>query len=319
MSPLPRLPQLLKSKIYKTGQTRGADDDVIYQNRVGRNSTVVIPYPCWGVCRNVEYENSCIVMLSPTDYFADQNITQTLAAQGLTLGENALVFYETRAQWLAHNPEASHWTPAVARQNPLGGQYVARIPATTADNTPRIIHGFSSTANKGAGIRVYEYASTNVLVETRIQLEACFWLCRDAEAVATRHGMTQAGAAERKAAILGGGEQQGLVDRQRLRQARIINRDDRTICPLCLDELSAEGFFNRLVQAEGRVVPDLTVTQLNLFHIEELRYGVLNHRPYNLGWGHHHCNVVVKDAGIQQTIEWMETVLNRNRLVAGAE
>lgn len=29
------LPKLLKTKIYKTGQTRGADDDSIYQNRVG--------------------------------------------------------------------------------------------------------------------------------------------------------------------------------------------------------------------------------------------------------------------------------------------
>ena len=40
----PRIPALLDRKIYKTGQTRGADDDVIYQNRVGRNSTVLIPY-----------------------------------------------------------------------------------------------------------------------------------------------------------------------------------------------------------------------------------------------------------------------------------
>lgn len=38
------LPASVKTKIYKTGQTRGADDDVIYQNRVGRNSTVIIPY-----------------------------------------------------------------------------------------------------------------------------------------------------------------------------------------------------------------------------------------------------------------------------------
>ena len=41
---LPSLPSLLARKLYKTGQTRGADDDVIYQNRVGRNSTVLIPY-----------------------------------------------------------------------------------------------------------------------------------------------------------------------------------------------------------------------------------------------------------------------------------
>ena len=41
---LAKLPQLLDRKIYKTGQTRGADDDELYQNRVLRSSTVLIPY-----------------------------------------------------------------------------------------------------------------------------------------------------------------------------------------------------------------------------------------------------------------------------------
>ena len=44
MEKLPKLPSLLDRKIYKTGQTRGADDDEIYQNRVGRNSTILIPF-----------------------------------------------------------------------------------------------------------------------------------------------------------------------------------------------------------------------------------------------------------------------------------
>jgi hypothetical protein len=85
-----------------------------------------------------------------------------------------------------------------------------------------------------------------------------------------------------------------------------------TICPLCLDELSGAGFFSRLEQAEGREVHDLTVTQLNLYHISQLRYGAYNHRPYNLGWGHHHCNVVVKDSGIIETLQWMHQVVHRN-------
>ena len=40
----PKLPALLDRKISKTGQTRGADDDVIYQNRVNRCNTVLIPF-----------------------------------------------------------------------------------------------------------------------------------------------------------------------------------------------------------------------------------------------------------------------------------
>jgi hypothetical protein len=54
------------------------------------------------------------------------------------------------------------------------------------------------------------------------------------------------------------------------------------------------------------------VTDVSLFHVRELRVGQLLHQPYNLGWGHHHCNVVAKDAGIAPTLDWMRTVLRRN-------
>lgn len=315
---LPKLPQLLDRKIYKTGQTRGADDDVVYQNRVARNSTVLIPYAFWGQCRipsstEATYDNGFIVLLSPLEYFQSQNISKELASRDLQIGVNALVFYETREQWNANNPRTLKWTPAKRRTAPLGGQYVARVPATTAmANGERIIRGFDATAMKGAGIRVYEYASSATNARCRSQLEALYWMCADADSVATRNGMTSEAVANRKATILARCEEQGLLDLQQLRDARIISTSNHTICPLCLEELPGQGFFSRMEQAEGRVVPDLTVTQLNLFHIEELRIGVLNHKPYNLGWGHHHCNVVVKDAGIAETLRWMHDVLSRN-------
>ena len=315
---LPKLPQLLDRKIYKTGQTRGADDDVIYQNRVGRWSTVLIPYACWHLCAKPRddtdaYENGFIVLISPPEYFGNPSITAELAAKGLALGRNALVFYETREQWDTNNPDSLKWKPATQRTAPLGGHYVARISATTAtENGGRIVRGFNITANKGAGIRVYEYASASTAALCRLQLEALFWLCADSERVALFNGMTAENLAIRRTAMFAQCEASGLLDTVRLTKARMLNGRGKTICPLCLDELSAQGFFNRMEQAEGRVVHDLTVTQLNLFHIAELRLGVLNHRPYNLGWGHHHCNVVVKDSGILETLEWMREVLNRN-------
>lgn len=104
----------------------------------------------------------------------------------------------------------------------------------------------------------------------------------------------------------------GLFDLKQLAHLRIIDQEGATICPLCLKRLSADGFFTRMEQAQGRVVPNQTVTQLNLFHIQELRVGVFNHRPYNIGWGHHHCNVVVKDSGIIETLKWMRDVIARN-------
>lgn len=315
---LPRLPMLLDRKLYKTGQTRGADDDEIFQNRVSRYSTVLIRYSVW--MRHFTptqwaamFERGYIVLVSPEDYFGRLRTNTELEENRLVLGENALVFYETREQWNNHNPASLHWVPATSRRSPLNGQYVARVPALTAEkNGGKIIRGFDTTKKKGAGIRVFEYASKSVIAQCKYQLEALFWLCVDADAVVVANGMSVENAANRKQAIMRLCEDQQLLDYSRLVDARILNEQHRTICPLCLKELSSQGFFNRMEQAEGREVLDLTVTELNLFHIEELRMGGFNHRPYNLGWGHHHCNVVVKDAGILPTLRWMQEVIQRN-------
>lgn len=159
---------------------------------------------------------------------------------------------------------------------------------------------------------MYEYASTNTNNQCRAQLEALFWLCHDSEYVASQNGMSVYDASKRKEAILLLCSENGLLDYLKLMDSRTLNKERRTICPLCIEELSGNGFFNRMQQAEGREVPDLTVTEINLFHIEELRAGIYNHRPYNIGWGHHHCNVVTKDSGIYKTLKWMNAVLNRN-------
>ncbi len=314
----PKLPELLSRKIYKTGQTRGADDDVIFQNRVGRNSTVLIPYqytaPIVYPDREGSFENGFIVLISPETFFNDQDIDNSLKKRDLILGINCLVFYETRQHWDKYDPEKRHWKPAQNRKAPLGGSYVARVPATTATrNGGKIIRGFTTTKNKGAGIRLYEYANSETIKELRIQLEAVYWLTYNAVEVAVQNKMAIKDAESRSSEALKECEQYGLLDYALLRKARIIDRDDQTICPLCREKLSAAGFLSRMPQAEGREVPDLTVTEINIFHIDELRYGVYNHKPYNLGWGHHHCNVVTKDAGISKTLEWMQRVLERNK------
>lgn len=316
MEKLPKLPSLLDRKIYKTGQTRGADDDEIYQNRVGRNSTILIPFHQFEKYRiekvySMNYENGFIVLISPMDYFENKEID--LNQLNLKLGENLLIFYETREDWLKHNPEEKGFTVATSRLVPLGGEYIARIPATTAsDNGEKINRGFNATSLKGAGIRAYEYASTNNIQNARLQLEAIFWHCRDSELVATENGMSKENVERRKKWAIEESTKKGLLDYNKLQEKRILNSKNIAICPLCLEVISANGFFNKVPQAEGREVIDLTITQLNLFHIHELRFGEFNHIPYNLGWGHHFCNVVVKDSGIDNTIKWMIDVLKRN-------
>ncbi|WP_461435312.1 BstXI family restriction endonuclease, partial [Klebsiella pneumoniae] len=133
----PKLPQLLDRKIYKTGQTRGADDDVIYQNRVSRTSTVLIPYQLWTEVSappegESHFSNGFICLIKPSDYFGTPTIENDLSNKGLILGENTLVFYQTRSDWDENNPDDLGWQPANTRTNPLGGEYVARIAATTA-------------------------------------------------------------------------------------------------------------------------------------------------------------------------------------------
>ncbi|WP_048193401.1 BstXI family restriction endonuclease [Methanococcoides methylutens] len=315
---IPKLPQMIKGKIYKTGQTRGADDDVIYQNRVLRNNTVLIPFSMWknGLTfpNKGDFENGFIVLISPEEYFTIIKMGNELNDYDLIIGENALVFYVTREQWQNYNPDKLGWIPAQKRNSPLEGQYVARVAATTSiNNGEKINRGFNGTSSKGAGIRVYEYASKETINLCSLQLEALFWHCSDSFEITIKYGMTEEDALKRRKFIIDSAEEAGLLDYELLFNSRMIDKDQDTICPLCLEKLSSEGFFTRMKQAEGREVHDLTVTELNLFHIDELKINEYNHHPYNLGWGHHHCNVVVKDMGISETINWMKRIIETNK------
>lgn len=315
---IPSLPRLLKSKIYKTGQTRGADDDQIFQNRVNRNSTVLIPYNYYEACKfapdnNGFFENGMIVLINPSVFFETKNFEKLLASKGLVLGKNALLFYYSRQQWNKYNPQSKGLLPATSRNSPLGGKYVARVPSTTAKGEQKISHGFTTSKLKGAGIRVYEYASKRTIAHCHCQLEYVFWKCKDSHNVLIQEGMNVEQIEERKNHIFELANDLGLDNSKKLADSRILNKAGNAICPLCLEEISAQGFFSKVKQAEGREISDLTVTTLNLFHIQELRTGQFNHKTYNLGWGHHHCNVVVKDTGIDETLTWMSQVLERNK------
>lgn len=314
---IPSLPLLIKSKLYKTGQTRGADDDVIFQNRVNRNSTVLIPYNVFEYFQTAPdndgvFENGMIVLIDPIDFYEKEGFEIEMAAKGLKLGENALLFYETRKQWAKHNPQEGGLSAATSRKNPLGGAYVARVPSTTSKAVEKLNLGFTTSGLKGAGIRVYEYASSDVIKTSMLQLELLYWMCMDAKEISLKAGMTEPEIESRVQFVKETSKELGLDNINELVKARIIDNDGHTVCPLCLEKLSSAGFYTRLEQAEGRAVPDLTVTTLNLFHIRELRIGEFNHKPYNLGWGHHHCNTVTKDSGIHETLIWMSKIVERN-------
>ncbi len=316
-----KIPLLLSRKIYKTGQTRGADDDVIYQNRVSRNSTVLIPFELIApevnryLIRRV-YDNGFIVLISP-DFIFGENRRETIEIMntcGLVLGHNCLVFYSQRYQYERFNPVllGLRESQPMSRTGELGGDYVSRVSGTTSEFMGKISFGYNVTTSKGAGIRLFEYADKDKIEKSRIQLEAIYWACHDSIEAAVDYGMSLEDAIERKRISFDEAHKYGLLNEILLIKNRIIDAGRETICPLCMAKISAKGFFSKVEQQEFRRVHDLTVTEINLFHINELRYGEFNHKPYNLGWGHHHCNVVVKDSGIENTLKWMNEVLIRN-------
>lgn len=317
---LPKLPSLVERKIYKTSQSRGASTNEIYQNRVKRNNTVLIPHEHWDDCRHPGdgsngYEKGYIVLVQPEWYFSNADADAQLAQDDLVLGENALLWFRRRTDWMKYGESRTHlengtpFQPGVARTAPLGGVYLARIPKTTAKGDADLTAGYNSSSPRGAGIRVFEYASAATCDAVCLQLEALFWLCEDAISDMNSAGMTATDAEARRDAKLREAKDQGLLDVARLKDIRALDDEGFTMCPLCRERIPAATFLDRTEQAVGREVVDLTTTDVSLFHIQELRVGVLQHKPYNLGWGHHFCNVVVKDAGIMPTIDWMRGVL----------
>lgn len=309
---LPKLPKFLQGKLNKSGATRGADDDDIYQNRVSRNGVVIILYDSYEkVKKDVlggKFTEGYIVLINPKTYFT-KNIKQILKNKKLILGENLLLFYDERKQWGGFNPKQKFNIPN-SRKDPLGGKYVARIPATSAED--KINEGYSDKKMKGAGILVEEYANKDTIKNVKLQLELLFWYCYDSTKY-MKEKMSCLDIKARKKYIKDACKAKKLDTSKLLTKLRLLNKNQQLICPLCFKRLSAKDFFKRLEQDMGRKVPDLTVTRINLFHLKPIKHGEYNHKPYNVGWGHHICNTVARDRGMHKALEWMKSILKRNK------
>ncbi|OXA78420.1 BstXI restriction endonuclease [Flavobacterium aquidurense] len=311
---LPKLPPLLQSKIYKTGQTRSANDDVIYQNRANRNGTVLIPFESvhlfdTSVFTSNRFESGFIVVLSPEDYYSNPDALVMMKTKKLKLGVNAILLYETRAQWNEFNPYKNKLAIAEKRTSPIEGHFVARILSSTSKDEEKIVLGFNTSSCKGAGIRVAEYASLLTIKSCHLQLEYLFWLCYNAKEVALDAGMTESEIEDRMAAINAACNNQKLSNTDRLYKTRIIDSAKNTICPLCLKKLSAEAFLLNFFESPEKSDSDKDISPINLFYINQLKTGEFNHSPYNLAWGHQNCNMICKETGVIETIKWMKEVV----------
>lgn len=311
---LPKLPRLLQSKIYKTGQTRSANDDVIFQNRANRNGTVLIPFESIdlfdiSVFTSKRFESGFIVIISPEDYYTNPDTSAMMKDRKLKLGVNAILLYETRAQWNEFNPYKNKLTVAEKRTSPIDGHFIARILSSPSKDEEKIILGFTTSKCKGAGIRVAEYASLLTLKSCYLQLEYLFWNCYNSKEVALGAGMSERDIENRITIISTSCDNQKLSNTERLYKTRIIDNSKNTICPLCLKKISAEAFLLNFFESDERSDSDKDISPINLFYINQLKTGEFNHSTYNLAWGHQSCNMICKETGVIETIKWMKEVV----------
>lgn len=300
------LPSEIQKKLNKTKQTRGAQpyERVPYQNRVNRSGIAVVPYAFRNHLHSEGFDNGYRILVRPREYFASRYSPRPDFDPAIQIGSSAFIYYDNRKDWREF-PPLPNWKHCMDRTG--SGHFLARVPGTTATNQE---DGKEIVLGEPQGIRFFEYASDRDLEETIAQLAWLAWFTRDVDRVRTDDGVgipTDLETYLKKHDL-------DHVDRFLTVGAIAKLRDGsyRTLCPLCRSEITAEGLMSRVEQMEGREVIDLTITEINLFHLEELRPGKYNHRAYNLAWGHHHCNAVARDNGVPKTVAWMKTVLERH-------
>ncbi|MFN8012040.1 MAG: BstXI family restriction endonuclease [Holophagaceae bacterium] len=300
------LPDDIIYKINKTKQTRGAQpfDRVPFQNRVNRTGIALVPYRFRNNLHPDGFSEGYRIIIRPSEYFLSSSIVRTDFDPAIVVGNNAFIYYDNRRDWRDF-PPFPHW--AVCDDRSGEGHYIARVPATTAldaREAEKIVLGAPQ------GIRFFEYASPDDLRHSIAQLAWLAWKSAGIEEVRTD------GATGIPTPLWDYLEEFNLADERRFFELGAIKRlsdgQIRTICPLCRAEIEARGLMSRVEQMEGREVVDLTITEINLFHLTELRPGEYNHKPYNLAWGHHHCNAVARDIGVPNTVQWMREVISRH-------
>ena len=294
------LPEEIKKKVNKTKQTRGAQPygRVVYQNRVNRCGIAVVPYAFRNRLHPEGFENGYIILVRPEEYFVESGQVRPDFDPEINIGGNAFVYYDNRQNY-ERFPPVQDWN---ARSRGGPGEVVYRLPATTASTE----EGQARIEGEPQGIRFFEYASSEQIRKMCIQLAMLAWCTEGIEQV-----RTEGSGREVPATLLREADRLELWDTARLEELGVLC-ESQTVCPLCKEPIRTSELMSRIQQAEGREVFDLTVTEVNLFHMKDLRPGEYNHCIYSLGWGHHHCNAVARDAGVPNTLNWMARVLRKN-------
>lgn len=282
-----------KKKLSKAGfaTPRGGAKGA-YQNHVVRSSQVIIPYERFAAFNPSIYSEGFVVRLWPEQYFQAQGIPRPEFVgdeAAVHVGENAFVLYRTHASFELY-PPLEGWRVRQLHLNGIevgtrragvvdSGHYVLRI--STADGTR-----LERVEGPPQGIFAPEFANS----ETN-------YLCKCVLAWLTIHARQSPYTATQATHLRAILRQADLAGVERY-EFRNVLRNGLTCCPLCLKTLKYDelhkmvGFEEEagLGNAGAQVAGSTRSTIVNLFHLEPLAYGSLEHAPRCVAWGHAVCN-----------------------------
>ena len=96
-----------------------------------------------------------------------------------------------------------------------------------------------------------------------------------------------------------------MLDLPRMQAVGMISSNGVAQCPFCCEELTYQDLIGQANQQVGRRLSSSNATALHLMHIEPLKMGSFNHKPYNLAFGHAKCNHAQGEDSISDSISFL--------------
>lgn len=268
------------------------------QNKVNRASQVAIPLDVYAQDPSIiqaPYDNGYVVYVTPGEY-ANGDVPDSL-----TVGRDVIVLYTLESE-LADHPPLQDWSVFQLRdangdvvdswRTSVGwsGEYYVRYKKGSGWK-------YGGGKAKAIGIRQDEYCSMQNQRYIVGQMAFLAW--------STDGTLARLGREAIPAYLLEFLDRVGMLDLDRMVASGMIGSNRTAQCPFCLDELTYEELVNEAPQQVGRRLASSNATALHLMHIEPLKMGEFNHRPYNLAFGHAKCNHAQGEDSIARSVEFL--------------
>lgn len=286
------------------------------QNKVSRASKVAIPYELYlqdPTLLTFGYDGGCLVYVTP-----DQYRSPSFPA-ALVPGQNCVVLYQ-RAAELTATPPNTTWR--IFRLLDANGGIVdawGRAVRWEGEYYVRVKQGnngwdYGGGRAKAIGIRQDEYCSKR---DQRFIVGQIAYLAWSIDGTRTR--LQRQAAPDYLVEFL---TRHGMLDLARMKQVGMLSSAGAAQCPFCHALLSYEELVDQAPQQVGRQLSSSNATALHMMHIEPLKMGTFNHRPYNLALGHAKCNHAQGEDSIRRSVEFLfdrrlTTALEEANLPAG--